>query len=201
MRTIFLISGLFALLMAAGEVPAGAYGAFSGPIKAEWLEDGRKMRLLEAVVYTDPNGLVWTAKQGSVVDGASIPDLLWSVVGSPFSGKYRDASVIHDVACQERSRTWEAVHLAFYYAMRASGVPETNARVMYGAVYHFGPRWRIGEVSNQSPVFGGLFGGLFGGARKTVPEPGSLAREDFDRLKQAIETGQLDSLEAIRDFQ
>jgi hypothetical protein len=62
-------------------------------------------------------------------------------MGGPFSGQYRNASVIHDVACVQRTRPWKVVHKAFYNAMKASGVSNRLANIMYGAVYHFGPRW------------------------------------------------------------
>ncbi|WP_212655356.1 DUF1353 domain-containing protein [Marinomonas sp. CT5] len=121
------------------------FGKYSGNVRAEWLQDGRQMKVLEDFNFEDPNGLTWSAPKNSVVDGASIPTLAWIIVGAPFSGKYRDASVIHDIACQEKNRTWEVVHLAFYYGMRASGVGVAKAKTMYAAVYHFGPRWPIEE--------------------------------------------------------
>lgn len=117
------------------------FGKYSSTVKAEWLPNQREMKILEDFEYEDPNGMRWIAPKGSLVDGASIPQWLWSVIGSPFAGLYRDASVIHDVACEEKNRTWEVVHLSFYYAMRASGVSKARANLMYGAVYHFGPRW------------------------------------------------------------
>ncbi len=46
-----------------------------------------------------------------------------SSAGSPFVGDYRRASVIYDVACVERKHSDVAVHLRFYNAMRADGVP------------------------------------------------------------------------------
>jgi hypothetical protein len=85
------------------------------------------------------------------VDGASIPKFAWSIIGGPFEGKYRDASVIHDVACVARSAPWEYVHLVFYYAMLASGVDKTTAKIMYAAVYHFGPRWDPLTAAGTSP--------------------------------------------------
>ncbi len=60
------------------------------------------MKLLYNFTYEDPNGLLWNAPGGSIVDGASIPRIAWKVVGTPFYGKYRDASVIHDVACEDK---------------------------------------------------------------------------------------------------
>ena len=99
------------------------------------------MRLLEQFSFIDPNSTEWVAPAGSIVDGASIPQLAWSLIGGPFEGKYRNASVIHDVACGQKARPWELVHETFYFAMLASGVSIWKAKTMYAAVYHFGPRW------------------------------------------------------------
>jgi hypothetical protein len=118
-----------------------ACNKFSGTVKAEWLTDGRNMKLLEELTYVEPYCRAWVAPAGAVVDGASIPRFAWSVIGGPFEGRYRDASVIHDVACEEQSAPWEYVHLTFYYAMLARGVDTKTAKIMYAAVYHFGPRW------------------------------------------------------------
>lgn len=63
------------------------------------------------------------------------------MIGGPFEGPYSNASVVHDVACDQRQRPWRDVHLAFYTAMLAAKVDSVNAKVMYGAVYQFGPRW------------------------------------------------------------
>lgn len=35
-------------------------------------------------------------KKGFVFDGASIPKLFWNVIGSPFTGKYKEAALVHD---------------------------------------------------------------------------------------------------------
>jgi hypothetical protein len=120
---------------------AEPYGKFIGDVQTQWLDDGRRMKLLSSLTYLDPQGERWIAPEGAIVDGASIPQFAWSVIGGPFEGKYRKASVIHDVACVEKRRPWELVHETFYQGMRASGVNETTAKIMYAAVYHFGPRW------------------------------------------------------------
>jgi hypothetical protein len=72
--------------------------AFSGPVQTEWLPDGVHMRVLAEIVYTDPNGHLWTVPAGFVTDGASIPQEFWSLIGSPFTGLYRVAAVFHDAA-------------------------------------------------------------------------------------------------------
>lgn len=101
------------------------------------------MRLLDAFSYVDQTGGVWDAPKGSLVDGASIPQAFWTIIGGPFEGDYRNASVVHDVACDLKKRPWRDVHKMFYDAMRCGGVSEKKAKVMYFAVFHFGPRWTL----------------------------------------------------------
>jgi Protein of unknown function (DUF1353) len=129
------------LLSCSNSSLASEWGEYIGRVVAEWQGGGTEMRLVEEFGYKDPKGNVWRAPIGSIVDGASIPRIAWSIIGGPFEGKYRDASVIHDVACVSKVAKWEDVHEVFYTAMLASGVDPLLAKVMYGAVYHFGPRW------------------------------------------------------------
>jgi Protein of unknown function (DUF1353) len=75
---------------------------------------------------------------------------LWSVIGSPFTGKYRDASVIHDYYCDIRARPWPSVHRVFYDAMIVSGVSVSRAKLMYAAVYFAGPRWSEATEHNNN---------------------------------------------------
>jgi hypothetical protein len=140
MRRLGFLTLLF-LGLSAAVCHAQGFGKFVGSVQTEWLAGDRKMRLLAPFTYVDPNGVTWTAPAGWVIDGASIPVFAWSVTGGPFQGRYRDASVIHDVACDQKTQPWETVHEAFYWAMMASGVEPWRAKVMYAAVYHFGPRW------------------------------------------------------------
>jgi hypothetical protein len=120
------------------------YGRFSGDPLTRWLPDGRKMLVEEDLSFQDPNGIVWSAPRGSEVDGASIPRAIWSLVGGPLDGPYRNASIIHDVACVEKRREWQLVHRCFYNGMMAMGaMSRIKAKVMYAAVYHFGPRWKL----------------------------------------------------------
>jgi hypothetical protein len=104
------------------------------------------MRLEQPFSYVDPQGRHWNVPIGMETDGASIPQVLW-ITHPPFTGKYRSAAVIHDHLCDTRKIGWKETHKVFYWAMRAAGVAEQTAKVMYGAVYHFGPRWGIGTSS------------------------------------------------------
>lgn len=124
----------------------GEYGYFDGHPQAEWDEDGRTMRLLADFAYVDPRGRRWWARRGSVIDGASIPQAFWTLIGGPFEGKYRAASIVHDVACVERREPWEEVHRCFYHAMLCGGVEPRKALLMYFAVRTWGPKWSMGPT-------------------------------------------------------
>ncbi len=119
------------------------WGAFSGNPRVELLSD-REVRLLDDFIFTTSDGETWNCPKDWIVDGASIPKIFWSVIGGPLDGKYRNASIIHDYACDMKKRPWKSVHLAFYKGMRCGGVPEAKAKLMYWAVYNFGPRWGLG---------------------------------------------------------
>ena len=116
-------------------------GRFDNTVKAEWLPDGRTMLILEAINFTDSSGKVWHVPAGSLVDGASIPRFFWRVIGSPFVGKYRRATVIHDVYCDTRKEPHELVHAMFDEAMECDGVSEKKRATMYNTVATFGPKW------------------------------------------------------------
>lgn len=116
-------------------------GEFIGDVKTQWLKDGRKMKLLEDFQFIDPSGKQWLAKKGESVDGASIPKILWTSVGSPLVGKYRRATVLHDVECVHRREPHTMVHRMLYDAMLADGTSKAKAKKIYMAVIMFGPRW------------------------------------------------------------
>ena len=121
------------------------------------LLDERTIQLQEDFVYIDPNDDPWLAPKGRKVNGASIPKIFWSATGGPLSGKYRNASIVHDVECDDRKRDHKRVHLMFYHACLAGGVPEKEAKRLYWAVSRFGPRW-VGEVRSRQVHFTGRDG-------------------------------------------
>lgn len=130
------------------------WGNYEGlPPKIELLPDGRRARLLAALSFTQPDGQAWPVPAGVELDGASIPRFAWTLIGGPFEGCYRDASIVHDHYCVVRTRTWQATHNMFHDAMRASGESAVKAKIMYYAVYRFGPRWGDGqELSSLDPL-------------------------------------------------
>jgi hypothetical protein len=144
-----------------------AFGRFVGEFDARFNPDGKTVTLLSELRFVDPDGLTWISPENLVSDGASIPWPLWSIVGSPFTGNYRRASVIHDRYCDTREKSWRATHYVFYLASRADGCGELYAKLLYGGVMAFGPRWGKDRDGNE----------------ETTPE---LKQEEFNELKDWI---------------
>ncbi|MET0181847.1 MAG: DUF1353 domain-containing protein [Caulobacterales bacterium] len=117
------------------------FGAFPGALHVQLLDDGQRIQLITPFVYNDRFGAQWRVPAGTICDGASIPRAFWSLIGGPLDGRYRNASVIHDYYCATKDRGWRRVHRVFYEGMRCAGVGEITAKIMYFAVYAFGPRW------------------------------------------------------------
>jgi hypothetical protein len=128
------------------------YGHYTDEAIVAFLDDGRLARLVTHFGYFDRHGLRWDVPAGAIVDGASIPRPLWTIIGGPFEGKYRAASIVHDWFCDLRSRPWRSVHRMFFEAMLASGVSGTQAKMMYSGVYWGGPRWSQTVVDNTQLV-------------------------------------------------
>ena len=185
----FLATVLITLIGCQPESPSKEdFGKFEGEVIAKWLPDGRKMKLRRSFAYLASDGKRWNAPRGSVVDGASIPRAFWSLIGGPFEGKFRNASVVHDVACIEMSEPWEEVHEMFYNACRCGDVGELTAKFMYAAVHNFGPRWEYRVEASP----GGTR--MLKAVKQVVPPP---TEETVQKYMQYIKTHN-PSLEDIR---
>jgi hypothetical protein len=136
--------GLFLGGMHSPATAQSSTGTFKGEIVVTMLSDGRNMKLLQPFSFVDSKGKSWDVPAGEQTDGASIPRVFWAT-HPPFTGTYRSAAVIHDYYCRVQSRPWQATHNVFFEAMRAAGVDERTATVLWGAVYNFGPRWGQGS--------------------------------------------------------
>jgi len=126
---------------AKGAEASEAFGRFSGEPETQWGPGGRYMTLTKDFWYRDQHGVRWNAPKDSRIDGSSIPRVVWTLVGSPYVGKHRYASIVHDVACEKPTRPWQEVHWMYYNACRRGGVEEPLATMMFWAVYYCGPRW------------------------------------------------------------
>lgn len=122
-----------------------AAGSFKGQIKVLFVDpktpEDRFVQLLEPFGYKDSKGVDWDVPAGVISDGASIPWGLWTIVGGPYDGPYRDAAILHDYYCVKKDRPWEQVHAMFLEAAIRRGVPESTAQTMYAGILYGGPRW------------------------------------------------------------
>lgn len=112
-------------------------GQFSGNPHTEWLAergDDRNMRLIESFWYVDPDGRRWDAPKGTVINGASIPRTLWSSIGSPYTGDYRRAAVVHDAAVGRADVSRKEADAMFYVACLAGGCSPLQAKLLYAGV-------------------------------------------------------------------
>lgn len=112
-------------------------------LKANWSgKYGRKMVLVEDFSFVDSYGVLWTAFEGDVVDGSSIPRSLWVAISSPFVGLHRRPSVIHDVYCVNKTRPHKQVHQMYEDACIADGVFKFKAKLMHLGIKTGGPEWK-----------------------------------------------------------
>ena len=130
-----MLLGFFVARLLWPDAAGTSYGSFiNAPPKASFNGNGRDIKLLEDFAYRDRRKAIWLAPKGYVSNGASIPSFLWSIVGAPFEGKYRNAAIIHDAACDAKEKPPADVHLAFYEACRSGGLSEVHAKILYTGV-------------------------------------------------------------------
>lgn len=138
MRVVRIVGLVLGLFFSTGASAQELYGEILlKPI------DGVVMEVQQPFGFIDARNRRWEVPAKYRTDGASIPRALWSIVGSPFTGNYLAAAIIHDFYCHLKSRDWGEVHSAFFDAMITNKVDSTQAKVMYYAVYRFGPRWVV----------------------------------------------------------
>lgn len=110
---------------------------FSGQPLTRWDNDNRKMILEEEFFYIDPGGKKWTAPKGSELNGATIPRQLWGIIGPPYVGKYRRASIVHDIHVGEGANQdvslehRKAADRMFYQACLSDGCSKKFAKMLY----------------------------------------------------------------------
>lgn len=114
---------------------------FQSLLLLEFLEDGVHARVARPLTYTAKNGRIVTIPEGFVTDGASIPKTLWSTIGSPYTGKYRRAAVLHDYMYHSPlDMDKDEADRLFLEAMLEDGVELVCARTIYEGVHLCGRR-------------------------------------------------------------
>lgn len=159
-----------------------SYGTFSGEPQAAWLTEpkaDRRMALLEAFTFTDAQGRVWDAPKGHRVDGASIPRALWTLVGSPYTGDYRRASILHDVNCDRHPQDGperRAGDEMFYAACRAGGCGRLEAKLLFLGV-RLGSSWAGKGLRAAEPE---------GKVKLQLSAEDKLMQAEFERLGREV---------------
>lgn len=106
----------------------------NGEVETLWLADGRLMQIVQPFSFTDAAGRVWPVPAKFVTDGASIPQPLWGVIGSPFTGDYRVAGVLHDAAYATLGIAKLDADLMLHEASLALGCHRWLADALYAGV-------------------------------------------------------------------
>ena len=105
---------------------------FPLPLEVRFI-DGRMWELMKPFVYQSEKCGMIEVPKGFIFDFASIPKLLWSIVGSP-TGRYGPAALIHDFLCSTNEYPRKVSDRIFLEAMKDCGVPYLKRMVMYWAV-------------------------------------------------------------------
>lgn len=117
------------------------HGSFVGATIVDFEENGHGVRLRRDLVYHDTQGRLWSAPEGTICRGECLPPGVWNLLGPPFFGPHREASIIHEHYCRMRAGVASDVHQMFYEACRAGGVAEPVARLALRELRLHGPGW------------------------------------------------------------
>jgi hypothetical protein len=128
-------------------IPAQLWGMWHGVPNTDWLRSTRgedRAMLVTArstLAFERPNGEIVTPVAGLIFDGQSIPMLLWFALAmSPFTGKSREAAMIHDHLCKVQDRDYRDAHRVMYEGMRSRGM-WFRGRLMYWGLLIGGSKW------------------------------------------------------------
>ena len=114
----------------------GKFETWRGVYQIEEYDDYRFMTLA-ALSYITRAGKVIYVPRGFITDGASIPKAFWSTIGSPFTGKYKRAAMVHDWLYHTVSTTRIYADQIFLEIMKERGVSLWKRLSMYRAVRTF----------------------------------------------------------------
>jgi len=129
--------------------------SFTKPV-IELEDDGTSIKLMEPMIYDV--GFEGSDKQiiiprGFICDGASIPRWAWTIIGSPLTGVYRNAAILHDWLYATEYFQWDGITYClvqngdlnrqlcdelFYEAMTVLRVGCLKKWLIYRAVRNFG---------------------------------------------------------------
>ena len=112
--------------------------------------NSREYKLTESIEVVVNKSRI-TVYEGFIFDGASVPRVLWNIIGSPFTGKYTLASLIHDALYRSESLKRKECDEIFLEIMKKSNVNYIKRYAMYYGVRASGGLiWRNHSVEEVS---------------------------------------------------
>jgi hypothetical protein len=94
----------------------------------------KRYKVWKRFSYTSKKGEKFIVPKGFKTDGASIPRIVWPLIGSPFTGRYSQAAVLHDFLYYTQMTTRRKADRIFLEAMGVLKVPFWKRTIMYLAV-------------------------------------------------------------------
>ena len=120
---------------------------FTSSLVVSPLPGGKKWRLVKSFSFyvgkTDyliDRGIIIEVPAGFECDGCSIPRVFHSIIGTPMTGKYVAAAILHDYLYHVQTYSREHSDLIFLDAMKILGVSWLKRKIIYRAVRSFGQR-------------------------------------------------------------
>ena len=116
---------------------------FQGTIEGRYLHRIHKWKITKLFSYITKAGKKIIVPLKFLWDGASIPRFAWSLIGSPFTGRYVRGSLIHDFLrwLADKAKTRKEFKELTGYAdrifleiMREDGVGRIKSRIMWFSV-------------------------------------------------------------------
>ena len=109
---------------------------FSGDVELQELNE-TEWTLKEDVSFTNEH-LEVIVKSGFITDGASIPKLFWSIIGSPLEADLLLPAIIHDGLYTDETLPREVCDDLLREMLLLNGVSQLKADLIYNAVRMFG---------------------------------------------------------------
>ena len=107
---------------------------FLTSFKIDFIPSSDNIQLTAPLAYSCPRTTqTYIVPAGFISDGASIPRVLWPLIGRPFDHRWRKEAVLHDffyrapVDIVDR----KTADLMFYDSLRANGLRRSKAQAMY----------------------------------------------------------------------
>lgn len=99
----------------------------------------RDWQTVERICVSLPGGVSQCVEVGYVTDLATIPRLMWPIVGHPAEGDFIIPAIIHDKLCDDAwsSGDYSArlyADAVFFYLLSREGVPYWKRAAMYAGV-------------------------------------------------------------------